>query len=103
MNKFILVFFLLPCIAHAQDNSAQVQKYANCIKLNSVKYSKLNEPAEAIAKASVASCAFEMQRAMESNYFWDDLSPQAKEDMVNRMRSVGENLSIKTVMDERVK
>ncbi|HDI8654731.1 TPA: hypothetical protein PPE37_000434 [Escherichia coli] len=102
MKKMLWMLLIVSPISMAAGN-ANVDRYTACIKNNSIKYSKTNEAAETVARATVASCAVEMQKAVESNEFWQYASPESKANLIAKMKAAGEDLSIKTVLDERLK
>ena len=89
-------------IAHADVTSA-ANVYYGCIKKVSIKYAKSQEPAESIAVAAQSSCIDEQDNYLKSLPQYGDLSASGIQQIAAKMQSNGRQLSIKTVMDERIK
>lgn len=99
--SLLLLFIPALCFSATEKEDDPRFQYYSCVKSESIKYSKSNEPAEIAATAAIESCS--MQESKAVNAAGPGLSPIQQKKVRDLFREQTKPFAIKIIMDERMK
>ncbi|WP_447881586.1 hypothetical protein [Serratia fonticola] len=85
-----------------EDSDRYLDQFYRCSRDSAIKYSKLNEPVESIAKASVTSCEKYIYKSMNANIYFLNSSVAGKEQAISKIKRNGYQIAIKSAMDAKL-